>query len=279
MTAARKDAEARRLLGDLSRGAKVRRIPDLDGEPARFGVFAGPDRLSLPRRKVSAALVEHLASSGAVALVDGEAALTEAGAAALRRPVGKEGAFLAQHRETMQVSVRVDGRHDSVTVNTLESPLSWLRSRRDAEGRPMISASQYEAGSRLARDHHLAGLSPRVTASWEDSGQSGRRRNGGRRPTGPEGAALDARVRVRRALDAVGPELAPLLVDICCHDGGLTDVERQRGWPRRAARVVLLIALDALARHYGLSGRRPADPKPVPAVMKPDVGHGGRRPM
>ena len=66
-----------------------------------------------------------------------------------------------------------------------------------------------------------------------------------------------ARQRIRRALEAVGPELAGILLDVCCHDIGLETAGRAQGWPQRSAKVVLQLALTSLARHYGLLAPEP----------------------
>ena len=109
------------------------------------------------------------------------------------------------------------------------------------------------AGERLAADFWHAQLSPRVTANWSASATSRRER----RAAPGFGVELGdnvvaARQRVNRALAAVGPELGGILLDVCCHDVGLEAAERAHGWPQRAGKVILQMALTCLARHYGL---------------------------
>lgn len=139
------------------------------------------------------------------------------------------------------------------SINLDESPLAWLARRKDKDGKPMLSDAEVRAGERLRADFWFGQMTPRVTANWSGAV---RESGGGRRSAPGHGAelsdhALAARERVRSALKAAGPDLAGMLIDVCCHLKGLEQAEKSGGWPARAGKVVLQIALRQLARHYG----------------------------
>ena len=137
-------------------------------------------------------------------------------------------------------------------ANEAESPLAWLSRRKGLDGKPFVSPLQLAAGERLRADFTRAGLTPRVTANWVAPIAQGRRSSAGDSAAAFTDLVIAARQRLAGTLDAVGPEFAGLLLDVCCFLKGLEAVERERRWPPRAARIVLTLALDRLARHYGI---------------------------
>jgi len=146
-------------------------------------------------------------------------------------------------------------------VNPAESPLAWLRSRRGRNGEPLVDEASFLAGERFRADLALSGMLPRVTADWTmtPGGSSWR---GGLLPTE---VMIAAKQRVDKARTAIGAEFSGVLIDFCGFLKGLESLERERGWPARAAKVVVLLALAALARHYGLQNEavgREAPPPP-----------------
>jgi hypothetical protein len=198
---------------------------------------------------------EALRRRGLIDVVgEGRWRLSPTGAAWLRRALaGGEYGFAAQHQERVTDVVRDGGETATVLVNQDESPLAWLRRRRDASGRPMVDAASFAAGERLRADFSRGQLMPRITANWT-AAVAGRGRSGGNAGAEITEVALAARLRVERALAAIGPELGGLLLDFCCFLKGLEAIEAERRWPARSAKVPLTIALAMLARHYGLAG-------------------------
>ncbi|MGR7995454.1 MULTISPECIES: DUF6456 domain-containing protein [unclassified Xanthobacter] len=133
------------------------------------------------------------------------------------------------------------------SLNLAESPLTWLARRNGKDGRPLVDEAQLAAGERLRADFTRAQLTPRVTSNWSALITSGRS------PEAFTDMVLAARQRLRHALAAVGPELSGVLLDVCCFLKGLEAVEGERRWPPRTAKVVLGLALQRLAAHYGLA--------------------------
>jgi hypothetical protein len=161
--------------------------------------------------------------------------------------------FRAQHLNLRDHAIATEDGHAAVLIDDGESPLAWLARRRGRDGRPLISPHQLQAGERLRADFTRAHLMPRTTSNWESPMSSGRR--GGSNGAGHfTDTMIAARQRVRQALDRTGPEFSGLLLDVCCFLKRLDDIERERAWPARSAKVVLQLALDVLARHYGYSG-------------------------
>jgi hypothetical protein len=158
--------------------------------------------------------------------------------------------FRLQHGGVVRRSRASRGDVGATHFNEAESPLAWLARRKDRDGQPFVLPGQLLAGERLRADFTRAGLTPRMTANWTAPVERARR--GGNDGIAFADAVIAAKVRLARTLDAVGPEFAGLLLDTCCFLKGLETVERERSWPPRTARVVLSLALDRLARHYGI---------------------------
>ena len=157
----------------------------------------------------------------------------------------------AQHLELSRRRIHNETGVSDVTVDEAESPLAWLARRKGRDGRTLIEPVQLLAGERLRAEFTRAHLMPRITSNWSASVATGPR---GASPAAFTETVIGARQRVRAALDAVGPEFSGLLVDVCCFLKRLEEVERERSWPPRSAKVVLQLGLDRLARHYGLHG-------------------------
>jgi hypothetical protein len=162
--------------------------------------------------------------------------------------------FRGQHLALTQRQIATELGHVSVTVDDGESPLAWLARRRGRDGRALIEPPQLLAGERLRADFTRANLMPRTTSNWASPMSSDRGGSGNHAGAFTE-TMIAARQRVHQALDAVGPEFSGLLIDVCCFLKGLEDVERERVWPARSAKVVLQLALDRLARHYGYAAQ------------------------
>jgi hypothetical protein len=178
--------------------------------------------------------------------------ISEPGRQFLRRGSAAEleEGFRNQHAEIATGTIMEETGPAKVAINAAESPLDWLRRRKDRDGQPLIDLASYEAGERLRRDLTSGGMMPSVTARWEGGiGSSG---GALRDPAAATDAVIAARQRVRNAMAEVGQDFADLLLDLCGFLKGLETIERERHWPPRSAKVVVRLALRRLAQHYGL---------------------------
>ena len=225
----------------------------------------GRGRVSFPLHVVDQACASGLAVRSGSSLK----ALPEA-RSHLRRAQAQqdEERFAIQHRHDVQAIVEVAGERQTVTRNMLESPLGHLLRLKGRNGESFLPQEAVEAGERLAADFERGHLQPSITSNWEP-------RLSDRAPGQVSGkqelsdSAMMARDRVWRAVDAMGPELAGVALDVCCFYKGLEQVERERGWPARSAKLMLRTALLALARHYT---------PPAPGPRRHQWGAEGYRP-
>jgi hypothetical protein len=131
----------------------------------------------------------------------------------------------------------------TVTVNLAESPLGWLFAR------GMVTQRQYDAGEQLRADWERAQIAPTVTMCW-DAPPTMRVGRGAPEANQSTHAQLAARQRFEAAVAEVGPGLGDILWRIVCAGEGMRDAEAALGWPARAGRIVLALALDRLAHYY-----------------------------
>lgn len=248
--------EATRLLPRLAKdNAFIKPLEDTARKNREYGLFNRRNGYQRAVLHVGSPIVLGLQEHALIETSENGFVLSDAGHMWLRRRDATSEPFREQHQ-----SRRVDHRETGgvmrpVVVNDRESPLSWLHRRKDKGGKPLISLAQYQAGEKLRTDYERGQLMPGTTSNWEGRAPSRQQRR-----AAPEGAselglsALAARERVTAALAAVGPELADVLLDVCCYLMGLAETEKGHGWPRRSGKIILQIALSRLADHYGLQG-------------------------
>jgi hypothetical protein len=161
----------------------------------------------------------------------------------LKRAMLDEDAFAAQHR--------IEGRNSEGTpLNLAESPLARLAIA-GPDGAAFLSRHQVEAGERVRRFAERAQIQPRVTMSYSAAHTAGGAETNRRADLGD--MAFEARRHLAELYRVLPRECAEVVLDVCGLLKGLQLVETERGWPRRSAKLVLRIALEQLAQHYGLA--------------------------
>lgn len=172
-------------------------------------------------------------------------------------PQGVDYIALQKNQHLADHQLFIDGKAKNVKLNLAESPLAVLYRMKNASGQRFLTEAEFNAGERLRADFTRGSMLPRVTANWDRHVQN-------QHHTTPyvgvelSDAALSARLRVEKALDAVGPELSGALVDICCFLKTVGQVEIERNWPARSAKMMIKTGLSILDRHYHPLAQRSA---------------------
>lgn len=233
----------------------VRLLTFLAKGPGRMGQAARSGKLLIEAGDRGAVSVEHevlqwLVSEGTVRVCGDEIALSRTGFE-VARDLAAARSSKNGGREIGAISpgAGTGGEARPILVNLSESPLAQLARLRTRAGKSFLAAREFEAGERLRVDYTRGQIMPRLGANWIASVASGKRSGAGGTAELTE-AALAARLRVEKAIAAVGPELSGVLIDVCCFLKGMETVEMERAWPVRSGKVVLKTALSALARYY-----------------------------
>lgn len=159
----------------------------------------------------------------------------------LKRQMLDEDDFAAQHR------IEAVGK-DGLTLNLAESPLARLAAA-SGEGEAFLKPHQVEAGERIRKLVERTQLQPRLTMSYSPAHTA----KAGAGHAGEIGdMAADARKALAELYRQLPRDCAEVILDVCGFGKGLQQVEAERGWPRRSAKLVLRIGLDRLAELYGL---------------------------
>lgn len=227
----------------------LRLLQALSGDVQGGAGNLSPDRMATAATDLIDANLARRNAAGAIEITAaGRAHLTRMNVGRRRDGIDP---FLAQHAAIVRRESAEPGQ-EAILVNESESPLAWLARRKGRDGRTMIEPHHFLAGERLRADFTRANMMPRTTSNWESPVRS---RGDAGSTVHFSDAAIAARQRIQQAMTATGPEFSGLLLDVCCFLKGLEDIEQERRWPARSAKVVLQLALERLARHYGLEAQ------------------------
>lgn len=207
------------------------------------------------RAKLEVLQVEVLVSAGLVSVKDAKCFVRPEARSWLKRQIADRDQHAAQHRTLTQGT-------DEVEVNVSESPLARLAFA--TKDKPAFLAPHHVlAGERIRGLVERANMVQHVTMSYDPT----------HLPSSTPGSAksnlsdmvMDARQALANINQALPSDCAGVVFDVCGYLKGLQQVETERRWPRRSAKLVLRIGLDQAAAHFGFS--------PVASGVETHRGH------
>lgn len=123
-----------------------------------------------------------------------------------------------------------------------------------ADGGSFFLPHHVAAAERIEALSRRAQMLPRLTMSYE--GRLAGRGEGRGGASDLSDSAADARRKLNALASAMPGDCWNVVLDICCFGKGVQEIEQERGWPRRSAKLVLRIGLDHLASQFGLAPHR-----------------------
>lgn len=236
----------------------------------KAGIFCGSNEHSRPIAMLPVDVAaEFLRQDWIKAITRGKTSMryrvTDVGRSFLRRTLAEDSpapnantamdlTFRSQHQENGEklFANPITGKPETTVVNLGESPIGWLTKRKGPDGKPFLSPEEVEAAEKLRNDFEMAQMGPSIAQNWQKFLTPGDKYSGSPVPGTSSDGALMARDRFMKALSVIGPGLADVAMRTCCFLEGLEACERRMGWSARSGKVVLKLALQRLADHYGL---------------------------
>lgn len=137
-------------------------------------------------------------------------------------------------------------------VQTDTGAVARLSAARDTAGMTYLQPHHVAAANRLERLIRRAQVMQRVTMSYGHASAGSSKGAANLVETASDSAA-DARYKLNNLAKSMPADCWGVVFDICGLGKGLQQIEAERGWPRRSAKLVLRIGLDDLASRFGLS--------------------------
>ncbi len=163
---------------------------------------------------------------------------------------GAKAAFSAQHQTSQKRNIyNPDGLQRAVRIYGHVGIFRRLAKQKDSEGNPFLLADEIEAGERFAKDYERSLMGAVSAQNYSDV-----KTNGGAQDNTAENIAImtmDAKKRVTRTLDYLGPGLDRPLIAICGREWSMKQLEAAEKWPRGSGKTVLKLALSRLSSYYG----------------------------
>ena len=251
------EQEAARVFRRLNEaGSYIEKLGGYLDKRDEYGVFVTRNKHKKPVLKIQTNMFSGFVINDWLTEIAGNRwQISTQGAAWLRRRMAATDPYRTQHQLGGTKNIEIEPNCTrKLKVNLTESPLGWLLHRKGSDGKSLLSQEQYDAGERLRVDFEKAQMSPSITSDITRpmTSSSSKRRHDAGKSVAMHETAIAAKERFFKALDAVGADLADVLIEVCCHLKGMDEAEKHLHLPQRSGKIVLAIALTRLGHHYGL---------------------------